>query len=607
MAWNGSDANERAYNSVHNGLVNIIIDGPTERSPEILEKAKKVLADLNRQTPPKRAQISHDARINQLRRMIYSAEEVISGRRAPTGTGSGRGPALRASGGLAASDMNFQNGERIRIRVIGPKGQLADPPFWYTVTGTMSVEDVALQFTQTIQPGMFVSISDGKNSWTFQKETHAGKNSVRRTHKLPTARYREASETGGRRVADFNTLDDLIAHARDELGATHASGAEARTKLYFPRGGQYEEATVWRKEGYWHAQGPGSRNGVSKLPSDARSIRTQGGRRAAESSDRLYHVVAINERTKKKEYLTKTPVTHQEGVTMMGKFTPHRDVRIQLEPVNASTRREAPVGRHAVRDYEAIDRRDRVIAGPFKSYGDAKDAAGPAGAVRFVPSRGKPSKATEAKRSPARAAGGAEEAGKQYAYDQVQSDHFMDWVRDQMLEARKSPSEDVLPLETKADALKVARNMLQQLEWDTRRELRKDEITDLIGEDGDIAEFWEGFRETSVASRDWLADELLEIKSEMSGGGVVEAPHGKLKGMKPVADMTESELLATIRACELRLNGPSRGITTALRESLLSRIENCRAELMVRGRKEEGLDEKKRRRPKAERSARRRR
>lgn len=54
--------------------------------------------------------------------------------------------------------------------------------------------------------------------------------------------------------------------------------------------------------------------------------------------------------------------------------------------------------------------------------------------------------------------------------------------------------------------------------------------------------------------------------------------------MKPVADMTEAELVATIRACELRLNGPQRGITEALRQSLLSRMENCRAELMVRGR-----------------------
>lgn len=36
---------------------------------------------------------------------------------------------------------------------------------------------------------------------------------------------RERAE--GHRVADFNTLDDLIAHAGRELGATHASGGRA--------------------------------------------------------------------------------------------------------------------------------------------------------------------------------------------------------------------------------------------------------------------------------------------------------------------------------------------------------------------------------------------
>lgn len=79
--WDGSDANERAYNSVHNGLVNIIIDGPNARSPEILKKAERVLVDLNSQTPPKRSWSGHDVRINQLRRMIHAAEEVMSGRR----------------------------------------------------------------------------------------------------------------------------------------------------------------------------------------------------------------------------------------------------------------------------------------------------------------------------------------------------------------------------------------------------------------------------------------------------------------------------------------------------------------------------------------------
>jgi hypothetical protein len=92
------------------------------------------------------------------------------------------------------------------------------------------------------------------------------------------------------------------------------------------------------------------------------------------------------------------------------------------------------------------------------------------------------------------------------------------------------PPDKVLPLKTKSDALKIARNMLQQLEWDTRRELSADEIERLIGAErisrNDIAEFYKGFRSSLDGSRDWLADELLTIKGETSGG-VVEASRRK--------------------------------------------------------------------------------
>lgn len=92
-------------------------------------------------------------------------------------------------------------------------------------------------------------------------------------------------------VADFNTLEDLIEHARTELGATHVTLAGPDTRIYFPRGGQYpyEEARVWRKGGYWHAEGPGARQGTS-LPRGARPIGARGqwaaerGRRVAERS-----------------------------------------------------------------------------------------------------------------------------------------------------------------------------------------------------------------------------------------------------------------------------------------------------------------------------------
>jgi hypothetical protein len=56
-------------------------------------------------------------------------------------------------------------------------------------------------------------------------------------------------------------------------------------------------------------------------------------------------------------------------------------------------------GGHSVRDYLAIDSRDRPIAGPFKSYSDARQAAGTGGAVQFVPTgRSAPPRASEAGR-----------------------------------------------------------------------------------------------------------------------------------------------------------------------------------------------------------------
>jgi hypothetical protein len=85
-----------------------------------------------------------------------------------------------------------------------------------------------------------------------------------------------------RHVADFDTLDDLVAHAA-QLGATHVSYPEPGTMqgvvLYFPlEDGQYEAASVWQKGGYWHSQGPGSREIVRYLPRGAQDITRQAGR-----------------------------------------------------------------------------------------------------------------------------------------------------------------------------------------------------------------------------------------------------------------------------------------------------------------------------------------
>src|SRR5574337_1234698 len=118
----------------------------------------------------------------------------------------------------------------------------------------------------------------------------------------------------------------------------------------------------------------------------------------------------------------------------------------------------------------------------------------------------------------------AEAAGAQYAQDQLKSDYFANWILDQLYEASRMDPKDVLPLETKQDAMEIAKNMLQQLQWDTSRDLEPREIARLIGVDDtsreDVKKFFKGFRETLNMNRTWLADKLLELKGQMRGGGV---------------------------------------------------------------------------------------
>jgi hypothetical protein len=48
---------------------------------------------------------------------------------------------------------------------------------------------------------------------------------------------------------------------------------------------------------------------------------------------RMYHVVAINEKTGRRELCTSYPATHSEACTMVSKFTAHKNVRIQLQEI----------------------------------------------------------------------------------------------------------------------------------------------------------------------------------------------------------------------------------------------------------------------------------
>lgn len=51
-------------------------------------------------------------------------------------------------------------------------------------------------------------------------------------------------------------------------------------------------------------------------------------------NNRLYHIVAINEKTGKKEYLTTYPMPHDDCCVMLSKQSKHEHVRKQLEEVN---------------------------------------------------------------------------------------------------------------------------------------------------------------------------------------------------------------------------------------------------------------------------------
>ena len=99
-----------------------------------------------------------------------------------------------------------------------------------------------------------------------------------------------------------------------------------------------------------------------------------------------------------------------------------------------------------------------------------------------------------------------ERAGAKYATDQIEGDYFMNWVRDQMAEAGRMDPSKVLPLETKADAEVIARNMFQQLEWDVKRDLNESR------------DFFKGFSEYLDRPEviDWLADEILHIDEELN-------------------------------------------------------------------------------------------
>ena len=114
----------------------------------------------------------------------------------------------------------------------------------------------------------------------------------------------------------------------------------------------------------------------------------------------------------------------------------------------------------------------------------------------------------------------AHKAGTDYAHEQIGSPYFLEWVHEQMAEAermRQADPNSVIDASTPAGARKVAKNMLQQLEWDTKRELN---MTTVGLEHGDAKAFYEGFAEQlrQTSTVEWLTDIILRTEEDMRGG-----------------------------------------------------------------------------------------
>lgn len=96
-----------------------------------------------------------------------------------------------------------------------------------------------------------------------------------------------------RLVRDFNTLPELVDHARDQDGATHVLALGDKVVLFYPSGRywpsgepQYEAGRVDRRNGYWHTVAPANRSPLTGgLPSGAKPIdgQTDAAPRAVEA------------------------------------------------------------------------------------------------------------------------------------------------------------------------------------------------------------------------------------------------------------------------------------------------------------------------------------
>jgi hypothetical protein len=342
--WKGIDANERAFGSVNNALVAIILNGVSGVSPEIpgegwrmvspekadqyIARGQRVLADFESQEMAPggargRAQKWMDRTILDLRRLVSDAEAVRSGKKPQKQTPESYGE-LRKSLGVGEARRYPQPKLPPRQFVAPREGRGA------AITREVAVPHPAL----VEQLAADVDALREARGLTFDQAYDAI---------VKPEWVREYEASGGDMIALGNRVINKaksIGRARHPIMRAQGPRAEA------PRT-QWPDWMILESVEKGHGMSP-------------------------QAKDRAFELIDLG-------YIDATGTWQ---LTAKGK-------RALTEQ---ATRVDAREG-HTVRDYLAIDTHDRPIAGPFKSYSDARQAAGTGGAVQFVPTGRKTSEA----------------------------------------------------------------------------------------------------------------------------------------------------------------------------------------------------------------------
>jgi len=367
----------------------------------------------------------------------------------------------------------------------------------------------------------------------------------------PPSRGHGGRTNPGHRVADFNSLEALVEHEQGN-GATHVLALGKNTVVYYPTGRywptglpQYEAAKAYENSGYWHVTAQRTPL-TGPLHGGAQTIEAFLGRHAEPRGVVRDYDVTDNRGRRLagpfKDYSqARSEADRQGGV--VGFVAGERRGHTAACPVHGVA---APRPQHDYRTEASRRGRPAPSRGrrrPTREVDERNSRTG-----RFVRPRDYSVLSRHGSKMMARANRvratdevDAEAAGERYAEDQVNSDHFMSWVWEQMVEGRRMRRADpksVIPLDNAADFKRLARNMLQQLMWDTDREMDMHAILAAVGvdsegtsRDAEVArEFGKGVRGFLLkpSTIQWLASECRRIESELKKG-----ERGKAKAGEP--------------------------------------------------------------------------